>query len=194
MAESVIMPSIVDNMPGSVTMPSRRIQRPAADVVTPQVRARPPTVTRPSAMVKAADKARGMARGPAVVWRHGYDRNIRAYQAPSHSSPRLARHIAHMALGSLGARSADPTVILGRKNPQELLDNMLGALLSDIERPVAARRRAFDVTIAGPAMNGVGDVSHGLPFYPLSRRKPPTLDPPVVTRDPGAIHPVLLSG
>ncbi len=103
----------------------------------------------------------------------------KAYQAPSQFSPRSVRHIAQMARGSLRASRADPTVICGRIHPRVLLDSTLDIVVSDAKRPVAAQRRAFDVTIAGPAMNGLGDVSHGLPFYPLSQRNPPTLDPPV---------------
>ena len=103
----------------------------------------------------------------------------KAYQAPSQFSPRSVRHIAQMARGSLRASFANPTVICGRKHPRALLDSTLDTVVSDAKRPVAARRRAFDVMIAGPAVNGVGDVFHGIPFYPLSRRKPPNLDPPI---------------
>ncbi len=84
----------------------------------------------------------------------------------------------HMASGSFDAGGADPTVVLGRKNPRELLDSTLGALLGDIERPVAARRRAFDVTIAGPAADGVVDVGHGFTFYPVCGEST-NCDPPL---------------
>ena len=116
--------------------------------------------------------ARVIAAGRLWLRRHGYGWTIRAYQTPSHISPRSERHIAHMARGSFGATSADPTVVRGRKHPGELLDGTLGALFGDAERPVAARCCAFDVAIGIPAVDGVGDVGHGLPFYPLSKRKP----------------------
>ena len=71
---------MADIIAGSVTKPSWRNQRPTADVVTPRVRARPAMVTLPSAMVKAADKARdGIGAGGVGMVMTGTSRPIRRH-------------------------------------------------------------------------------------------------------------------